>query len=274
MLRTASVILLLACAGFARSDDKKATGTLTGRFVFDGEPPAATDLFPDLSRIDPAKPHVGPEQGGELVYRGFLDHGIRPNTNDESLVVGKKNGVANVVIWAASKDIPWTAPDDLDKRPVTIKLKNGNFTPRVSVAAVGQPVRVENHDPVGFHFRVDPSRPRNKPVNQLLKPKSADAPLRLIWNEAEARPAKYESNLGPWATGLLFVHSNSFVAISGSDGSFSIPDLPPGEWEFRAWHERQGDLKQWPKGVFKHTVKPGANDLGEIKLKRLFLIRW
>jgi hypothetical protein len=111
-------------------------------------------------------------------------------------------------------------------------------------------------------------------VNQLLKPKSADAPLRLTWNEAEARPTKYESNLGPWATGLLFVHSNSFVAISGSDGSFSIPDLPPGEWEFRAWHERQGDLKQWPKGVFKHTVKPGANDLGEIKLKRLFLIRW
>lgn len=161
MLRIVSVLLLLACAGFARADDKKATGTLTGRFVFDGEPPAATDLLPDLSKIDPAKPHPGPEQGGELAYRSFLDHGIRPNTKYESLVVGKKNGVANVVIWAASKDIPWTAPDDLGKRPVTIKLKNGHYSPRVTVAAVGQPVLVENHDPVGFHFRVDPSRPRN-----------------------------------------------------------------------------------------------------------------
>ncbi len=28
------------------------------------------------------------------------------------------------------------------------------------VAAVGQPVRVGNHDPVGFHFRVDPARSR------------------------------------------------------------------------------------------------------------------
>lgn len=109
-------------------------------------------------------------------------------------------------------------------------------------------------------------------MNQLLKPKSADTPLRLVWDEAESRPAKYESNLGPWASGRLFGHANSYVAVSGAEGSFSIPDLPPGEWEFRVWHERRGDLKQWPKGVLKHTVKPGDNDLGEIKLKPLFLI--
>src|SRR5438552_2991917 len=124
-----------------------------------------------------------------------------------------------------------TAPQEW--RPVTIKLKDGNYAPRVSVGAAGQPVLVENHDPVGFHFRIAPARARNLAVNQLLKPNSAQSPVRLTWAEAEAVPAKYESNLGPWATGWLFVHANSYVAVSGADGSFALPDLPPGEWEFR-----------------------------------------
>jgi RNA polymerase sigma factor (sigma-70 family) len=250
---------------------KQLATKLSGRFIFEGDPPAIMDLFPALTKIDPAIPQApGPDgrfSGVESVYRDFLAHGIRPKTDDPSLLVGKKGGVANVVIWAASKDIPWKAPEDLGQRPVKITLKGGNYSPRVAIAAVGQPVLVENHDPVAFHFRVEPARPQNKSANQLLKPNAADTPLRLTWEEAETIPVKYASNLGPWANGWLFVHRNAFVAVSGADGSFSIPDLPSGEWEFRVWHERAGYLKHWPKGVFKLTVKPGDNSLGEIKLK-------
>jgi len=258
----------------ANQPDVPKLGKLTGRFVFDGKVPPIKDLAPELTMVNPDFPQVpGPDgrfSAVEGVYRNFLVRGIRPKTDDPSLLVAKDGGVANVVIWVASKDVPWSPPKEW--KPTAIKLQNGNYTPRVTFAATGQPVLVENHDPVGFHFRIDPSRPRNAALSQLLKPNVAD-PLRLIWEEAESFPTKFGSDLGPWATGWLFVHRNSFVAISGPDGSFTLPNLPPGEWEFRVWHERQGFVKHWPKGLFKHTIRPGEIDLGDIRLKPEFFTR-
>jgi protocatechuate 3,4-dioxygenase beta subunit len=245
----------------------RPSGTLTGRFVFDGEPPAVTDLAPELTKIDPARPQVpGPDgrfSGVEAVYREFLSHGIRPKTDDPSLLVGKDGGVANVVVWVAGKDIPWATPGEW--RAVTIRLKDGNYTPRVVVATAGQPLLLENHDPVRFNFHL--TLARNDGTNMLLAPRSAEKPLRLTLPTAESVPAPYRSDQGPWATGWLFVHATPFVAVSGADGSFTLTDLPPGEWEFRVWHERQGYLKHWPRGTFKYAVRPGVNSLGVIKIK-------
>jgi hypothetical protein len=50
-------------------------------------------------------------------------------------------------------------------------------------------------------------------------------------------------------------------------GSFSLPNLPPGEWEFQVWHNRGGFLSYWPQGRFKQIIQPGENSLGTIKLK-------
>ena len=301
MFRNAFVLLLFAGVVEARADDEPVVtslqvgretetlgkdqeaqsvrprnsdvGTLTGRFVYEGAPPPVVDLFPELSKIDAATPHIGPERSGEGLYRLFLDHGIRPRTEDQSLLVDRDKGVANVVIWVVSLDIPWTAPADLGQQTRTITFKEGRFAPRVAVAVAQQPIVVQNQDPVGAHVRVEPSRPRNKAVNQLLKPNSTDAPFEFAWSEAETVPAKVGSNLAPWATGWIFVRANPFVAISQSDGSFTIPDMPPGEWEFQVWHERQGSIKQWPQGRFKRTVTAGENDLGEIRIKPQHLNR-
>jgi hypothetical protein len=254
-------------------DQSLNVGTLTGRFIFDGQPPTIGDLFPEFSKIQECKLQPGLDLGSEGLYRTFLDHGIRPCTDDQSLLVSKEFGVANMVIWAISKDIPWQATDDLGKRVLTIHLRNGNFNPRIATAVVGQPILVANHDPVGFHFRTELSRPKNKDVSQLLKPNSNGSPLSFVCSLAESKPAKYVSNLGPWAMGWLFVHANTFVAVSQTDGSFAIPHLPVGEWEFRVWHERQGFLRQWSKGKFQIRIKEGHNDLGEIRIRPQFLTR-
>jgi hypothetical protein len=168
-----------------------------------------------------------------------------------------------VVVWVAGKDVPWTPPGQWPA--VTIRLKDGNYAPRVAVATAGQPVLVENHDPVRFNFHLTPGR--NVESNVLLAQRSAGKPLRLMLPTAEPVPAPYRSDMGPWATGWLFVHANPFVAVSGVDGSFTLPDLPPGEWEFRVWHERRGYFKHWPGGAFKYAVRPGENSLGVINVK-------
>lgn len=51
-----------------------------------------------------------------------------------------------------------------------------------------------------------------------------------------------------------------------------MPNLPPGEWEFRAWHKRNGYVQHWPKRLFKHAIKPGGNSLDMIKLKPEFFV--
>jgi hypothetical protein len=55
--------------------------------------------------------------------------------------------------------------------------------------------------------------------------------------------------------------------VSGPDGSFTLPNLPPGDWDFQVWHERAGFVTAWPKGQFKKTIAAGDNVLGTIQLK-------
>ena len=52
---------------------------------------------------------------------------------------------------------------------------------------------------------------------------------------------------------------NPYVDISAADGTFCIAKLPVGRWEFQAWHEKAGGStrREWPKGRFTATIKPG-----------------
>jgi hypothetical protein len=40
------------------------------------------------------------------------------------------------------------------------------------------------------------------------------------------------------------VRPDPFFAVSGSDGSFTIKDLPPGTYTIEAWHEKFGTQTQ------------------------------
>jgi hypothetical protein len=57
------------------------------------------------------------------------------------------------------------------------------------------------------------------------------------------------------------------------DGTFAIPKLPVGQWQFQTWHERTEhfNAQQWPKGCFSFTIRPGRNDLGTINIRPALL---
>jgi len=245
-------------------------GTLTGRFVYDGEPPIPVELFPQLAKLEANSPlEPRPEGAGigmEEVYRDYLKHGIRPKLTNDSLLIGADRGVANVLIWVTSKNIPWSPPEG-GLPPATITLKDGNFSPRIATVVVGQPLVVENLDPVEFDFAVEFWKALNAPVMSQLKAGIGAAPLRLAVRVPEPYPARYSSRICPWAAGSVFVHRNSYFAVSRADGSFTLSNLPPGEWEFRVWHERAGYVSAWPKGSFAKPIASGENSLGTIALK-------
>ena len=48
----------------------------------------------------------------------------------------------------------------------------------------------------------------------------------------------------PWMVGYVGVLNHPYFAVTGEDGSFEIKNLPPGDYEIEAWHEKLGVQSQ------------------------------
>lgn len=239
-------------------------GSLKGRFVYSGELSEPWDMHKEFRNIVPQQqPSTDLDwrlRSAEQVYRSYVNYGIRPVTENARAIIGKDQGVADIVIWASSKNIPWSRPPE-GRPPVTIRLKDGQFIPRVATVTTGQSLIISNDDPVDFGFKANFYRPLNTDIKLQLKP---GATQQFRFRDPEQFPT--HSNY-LWATGAVFVHSNPYFAVTEPDGSFTLPDLPPGDWEFRAWQKSLGYIRHWPKGVLQQTIKPGENSLGAIQIK-------
>ncbi len=238
-------------------------GALSGRFIFDGDRPesAASPLAAIQEDTILVLDNVGRLSGVELAYRQYLKVGIVPRTVDGSQMVAKDGGLANVFVWATRPDGLSPIADLQTVKSHTLQIKNGKFTPSVLALTAGSTLEIENADDFGFGFHLMPLR--NQEVNWLLPPHSKK---RLVLSKPERCPIRFQSDQQSWATGILLVHGNPHFAISAADGTFAIPNLPPGKWEFRAWHENVGYLKNWPDGRFQFKIEIGSNDLGDVKL--------
>lgn len=250
------------------ADLPRSQGTLKGRFVYDGEAPAPRELLPDLSKLqadsDLPRDSVGRVLGVAMEYQQYLRRGLRPKTTDASLLVDKTGGIANVVIWVSSKDIPYV-PKDGYLTPATITVSHGHFHPHVKTLLAGQRLQVVNDDPVAFQFH--PDFRENPGMNVLVPAKGQGEPFGTVVGNLEPLPVRYRSDIATWANAVFLVRPNPYVAVSQPDGTFTMPDLPPGEWEFRVWHERNGYVTHWPMGKFSRKITTGDNHLGDIRLK-------
>lgn len=246
------------------------TGILSGRFVLDGPPPAPQDLSKSYEKVEVGKPlprdKSGRVWGAHMGYLQYLQKNLKPKLEDRSLLVDQEGGIANVIVWVTSKDIPVTGREDLP--PAVIEVRDGHFSPNVTVLQTGQTLQLENHDPVDVNISL--SLNRNGSINPLLPANNLEQPFTTTFTKGESLPVKVQSNVVMWSTAWVMIRENSYVAVSRPDGTFDIPNLPPGEWEFRAWHERNGYINHWPKVQFRQRIQLGENSLGTIKLKPEF----
>jgi hypothetical protein len=47
-----------------------------------------------------------------------------------------------------------------------------------------------------------------------------------------------------WMLGFVHVFDHPFFAVTNEQGTFAIPDLPPGNYVLKAWHEDGGIKSQ------------------------------
>lgn len=227
------------------------TGGLRGRFAFDGK-------RPERKRIRPYPPRSLDGRVFDIPKNHFLN---KHEVFDESLVVDEDGGVANVVVWVRSPDIP--APL-VDKHPVSLRMAEGRYQPHVMVVETGQHLVVTNEHDFATNWHIEPFG--NELLNMVVGKDTSVNPPRF--KQPESIPTRMRSDLHPWLSGWLIVRDNPFFAVSSEDGTFEIKGLPPGEWEFQFWHEKAGFLRRedWPKGRVKLKIDDGTYDLGTVKL--------
>lgn len=228
-------------------------GTMTGRFVYPKKP-----LRP--KRVAFRKKFERDNAGRGLVPDDpyYYDKDIY----DESMVVGKEGGLANVVIFVRDKHVPiYPVHSEPDTNGMVLKVEHGRFEPHVSIVRTGEPLAVVNLDPVVLNVRF--VSVKNSDRNFLLM---ANAKYGLKLERDESLPIRVSSSINPWMAGYVLPRNNPYAVVTDKTGRFTFESLPVGEWEFQVWHERTGWLEtaNWPKGRFRFAIRPGSNDLGKI----------
>ncbi len=225
-------------------------GSLKGRFVFVGDVPPVVELTADKD-VEVCGKH-------KLV--------------NEELVVSDDKGIANIVIFVRDKDVK-VHPDIADgSKAGKIELDNKDcrFQPHVTFVQAGQELVLKNSDTVGHNSNI--ATLKNPPSNSLIP---AGGDVSVTFKTGEAIPSQVTCNIHPWMKGWLVVRDNPYGAVTSSDGSFEIKNLPVGEVELQFWHEKAGYISEMTVGGKAESVSRGrkkvevvasGTDLGEMNL--------
>jgi len=156
---------------------------------------------------------------------------------DQSEVVNGNRTLANVFVYVKSglEGKKFAPP----ATPVTIDQKGCWFTPRVLGIQVGQILRVTNSDPVTHNIHPRPHD--NREWNHSQSPGALPIERKFTTPEIMVR---VKCNIHGWMHAWIGVVGNPYFAVTGSDGSFQLKDLPPGKYTIAAWQELLGSQEQ------------------------------
>jgi plastocyanin len=229
MLRTLAALSLIlgATLGTARGDG--GTGSIKGTVVLKGKAPEAKDI--NMS----ADPYCAKQ----------------PGAKDEEIAVGPGGKLKNVVVRIA-KGLSGSFPTPATE--VTMDQSGCMYHPRVAVAQAGQVVTIKNSDQTlhNVHTYKGPSTLFNQAQVYGMAPIKKKAP-------SVGDVVKFKCDVHPWMTGYLLVTDNPFFAVTGADGSFTIPNVPPGTYTVEAWQEKLGTKQA--------TITVAAGKPAELKLE-------
>jgi len=167
---------------------------------------------------------------------------------DESLVVNPDGTLANAFVYIKSglEGKTFEPPST----PVTIDQHGCWFGPRVLGIQTGQTLRVANSDPVTHN--IHPLAQVNREWNHSQQ--EGDAPIARKFLKPEVM-IRVKCNIHSWMHAFIGVLDHPYFAVTGADGSFQIPNVPPGEYVLEAWQEtlpaQQQKISVDPSGKVK-----------------------
>ena len=167
----------------------------------------------------------------------------------ESFIVDANGNLANVIVYLKGVKYDGKAPSN----EVIIDQKGCVYSPHVLGVQAGQPVKILNSDATmhNIHGLPKVNKEFNFGMPKSLKEKS------IVFDKSED-VFVIKCDVHPWMKSYTQVFDHPYFAVSGTDGSFSIPNVPDGTYEAVAWQERLGDKNKLTQSV---TVKGGIAEL-------------
>jgi plastocyanin len=226
-LRTLSLAFLGIAAATAATVDiagarpGKGGAAVKGRVVLEGEKP---ELKPLVIEADKSK--------------GCAHEGASVDNTDQSLIVGKDGGIANVVVMVSVPDAKLEVPE----KPIELDQKTCRFDPHVVVVPVGATIEFLNSDSISHNVHTYPRK--NEAFNKIIPGGSKE--VQKVEKEDQI---EIKCDIHPWMNSWIVVTDAPFTTVTDENGAFSFEKLPPGEHKVDYWHEKLG------KGKGTITVK-------------------
>ena len=154
----------------------------------------------------------------------------------ETIVLGEGQTLGNVFVRVTN------APKKGHKtpeEPVVISQKGCVYAPHVLGIMVNQQMKIRNED--GTLHNVHALCKKNKEFNVAMPGFRKE--FTKTFKEEEFM-FLMKCDVHPWMGGYIGVLSQPYFAVTGNKGSFSIKNLPPGDYVIEAWHERLGAQTQ------------------------------
>ncbi len=187
-------------------------GEITGKVSFDGKAPQPARLRMDADKYC-ASVHKSPVFG-------------------EEVTVNKNGSLKNVLVYV--KDGLVGKKFDPPKEKVVFDQNGCVYKPHVLGIMIGQELEILSSDPT-LH-NVHSLSKLNTQFNRAMPNKGMK--INVKFDKVETFKVKCEVH--PWMGAYMGVFNHPFYAVTGDDGSFSIKNLPAGEYTVEVWHEKYG----------------------------------
>lgn len=194
--------------------DPATAGSISGTVAFKGNPPARIPI--DMS-ADPA-----------------CALSTDPNATQQIIVTGHK--LANVYVYIKSGVPDSGAPSSTP--PVILDQKGCRYVPHVIALQQGGTVEFRNSDPTMHNVHTMPTQVGNHSIDLSEAPMGP--PQTETFNSPEVM-LPVRCNNHPWMSAFINVAPNRYFAVTGTDGTFTIPGLPPGTYTVAAVQEKLGE---------------------------------
>ncbi|MEX1181720.1 MAG: carboxypeptidase regulatory-like domain-containing protein [Gemmatimonadota bacterium] len=221
-----SLLLVSACGG----GDDAATGgdaaasdayvvpageaaSIAGTVAFQGTPPAPESIdMADEPTCEAKHGSAGP--------------------TTEAVVVNDNSTLANVFVYVKEGLGDRTFAAGTGAK--VIDQDGCTYRPHVIGVQTDQPLTFRNSD--GLLHNINAQATTNRSFN-ISQPQNMDSQRSFTQPEIMI-PVRCDVH--GWMEAYIGVVDHPYFAVTGEDGSFTIENLPPGDYTLEAWHERYG----------------------------------
>jgi len=214
-----------AQAGAYEETTVSNAGTVTGTVQFTGD-------IPDPQRFELRRYY-------DRVYCGALSDGSGYRLLRE-VSVGEQQGLKDVVVTieGVAKGKPF------EFQETKLEANICQFVPFVSVVRNEHPLSVVNLDSVAHDLQFY-ERDREHIFIMFHRPALTKAGTSdIVRFTGNRREVTMQCGMHPFMQGHGLAVENPYYAITGTEGTFAIKDLPAGTYRIKAWHPVLGEREQ------------------------------